>query len=61
MDYSPWGHKELYMTEPLSVYTHTHTHTHTHRAHRNQATGLMTQTGLMIDFRKECEYCSGNT
>ena len=30
MDYSPWGHKELYMTEPLSVHTHTHTHTHTH-------------------------------
>ena len=25
-DYSPWGHKESYMTELL---THTHTHTHT--------------------------------
>ena len=25
--YSPWGHKELDMTEQL---THTHTHTHTH-------------------------------
>ena len=24
--YSPWSHKELYMTEGL---THTHTHTHT--------------------------------
>ena len=27
MGYSPWGRKELDMTEPL---THTHTHTHTH-------------------------------
>ena len=28
--YSPWGHKELDMTERLSTaYTHTHTHTHT--------------------------------
>ena len=27
VDYSPWGHKELYTTEGL---THTHTHTHTH-------------------------------
>ena len=28
MGYSPWGHNESDMTEPLS---HTHTHTHTHR------------------------------
>ena len=28
MSYSPWGHKELDMTESL---THTHTHTHTHK------------------------------
>ena len=27
--YSPWGHKELAMTEWLT-YTHTHTHTHTY-------------------------------
>ena len=27
--YSPWGCKELDMTEQLN--THTHTHTHTHR------------------------------
>jgi len=27
--YSPWGLKELDMTEQLT-YTHTHTHTHTH-------------------------------
>ena len=42
-------------------YVHTHTHTHTHTRLRNEATGVTTQTGLMIDFRKECEYCSGNT
>ena len=29
MGYSPWGLKELDMTEQLT-YTHTHTHTHTH-------------------------------
>ena len=30
--YSPWGHKDLDLTEQLSVRacTHTHTHTHTH-------------------------------
>ena len=30
--YSPWGHKELDMTDQLNtcVYTHTHTHTHAH-------------------------------
>ena len=28
--YSPWGHKELDMTEQL---THTHIHTHTHTPH----------------------------
>ena len=34
--YSPWGHKELDMTQCVCVYvrirarTHTHTHTHTH-------------------------------
>ena len=27
--YSPWGCKELDMTEQLSTHTHTHTHTHT--------------------------------
>ena len=27
MGYSPWGHRELDMTDRL---THTHTHTHTH-------------------------------
>ena len=30
MGYSPGGHKELDMTELLSMHTHTHTHTHTH-------------------------------
>ena len=34
MGYSPWGHNESDMTDPLSVRvracTHTHTHTHTH-------------------------------
>ena len=30
MGFSPWGHKEAYVTEQLSAYTHTHTHTHTH-------------------------------
>ena len=29
MGYSPWGHKELYVTE-LLTHTHTHTHKHTH-------------------------------
>ena len=36
MCYSPWGHKELDMTEQLNnrskmivLYTHTHTHKHT--------------------------------
>ena len=29
MGYSPWGHKELYVTE-LLTHTHTHTQTHTH-------------------------------
>ena len=28
--YSPWGHKELDMTEQLSTAQHTHTHRHTH-------------------------------
>ena len=28
VDYSPWGCKELDMTEQLSTHTHTHTHTH---------------------------------
>ena len=31
--YSPWGHKELDMTERLThthIHTHTYTHTHTH-------------------------------
>ena len=28
--YSPWGHKELDMTNLL---THTHTHTHTHNSY----------------------------
>ena len=28
--YSPKGHKESYMTERLSTYTHTHTRMHTH-------------------------------
>jgi len=27
--YSPWGHKDLDMTEQLSAHTHTHTHTTT--------------------------------
>ena len=27
MGYSPWGHKELDMTERLNTQTHTHTHT----------------------------------
>jgi len=27
VDYSPWGCKELDMTEQLSTHTHTHTHT----------------------------------
>ena len=31
--YSPWGCKELYTTEPLSMHTRTHTHTHTHTNH----------------------------
>ena len=30
MDYSPWGQKDLDMTERARVHTHTHTHTHTH-------------------------------
>ena len=29
VNYRPWGHKELDMTEQLSAHTHTHTHTHT--------------------------------
>ena len=29
-DYSPWGHKELDLTEGLSMLAHTHTHIHTH-------------------------------
>ena len=34
--YSPWGYKELGITEGLThthtlTYTHTHTHTHTHK------------------------------
>ena len=28
--YSPWGLKELDMTERARAHTHTHTHTHTH-------------------------------
>ena len=32
MNYSPWGHKDLDMTEQLT-HTHTHTHTHTKEMH----------------------------
>ena len=28
MGYSPWGHKELNMTEHMHTDIHTHTHTH---------------------------------
>ena len=38
MGYSPWGPKELDMTE--SEHTHTHTHTHT----RNPSVGLICNT-----------------
>ena len=36
LGYSPWGHKELDMTEQLSTYIHTHTHTHTHIKNKRQ-------------------------
>ena len=31
--YSPWGCKELDMTEHAHTHTHTHTHTHIHTSH----------------------------
>ena len=37
--YSPWGHKELDMTEQQSTRAHTHTHTHTH-THKSEYRGL---------------------
>ena len=53
-------HAHAHVHTHTQTQTHTHTHTHKHTAHRNEATGLMTQTELVIEFRKECEYCSGN-
>ena len=44
MGYSPWGQKELNMTEPLSMCVcaaHTHTHTHT----ENNFLGVSTLCG----------------
>ena len=35
MDYSPWGQKDLDMTERARVHTHTHTHTHLMNFDRN--------------------------
>ena len=44
LGYSPWGHKELDMTEQLSTYIHTHTHTHTH-THQKQKTMRLDSRG----------------
>ena len=42
MGYSPWGHKELDMTERARTHacTRTHTHTHTHTQDQGGTAGL---------------------
>ena len=36
VNYRPWGHKELDMTEQLSAHTHTHTQFHCNNVYSNQ-------------------------
>ena len=51
--YSPWGRKELDMTEWLNTHTHTHTHTYIwkHRLFLNQCTDTSENfTNLMLEI-----------
>ena len=45
--YSPWGHKELDMTESLR-HTHTHTHTHTRAGVEPQTRSLVPRPVLFL-------------
>ena len=44
-DCSPWGCKELDMTEGMHKHTHTHTHTHTHMPETPFYTSLLSRAG----------------
>ena len=50
---SPWGHRELDMTERMHMHRHTHTHTHTHtQTHTEEGNSFFNILGGNIFIRK---------
>ena len=53
MHYSPWDHKELDMTEWLTINTHTHTHTHTPLQGNSSLKLLDLNCGVRLEMGRE--------
>ena len=48
--FSPWGCKDMDMTQQLGAHTHTHIHTHTHTVRKEGFTSMKYITSLIMDF-----------
>ena len=52
VSYSPWGHKELDVTEQSGTHTHTHTHTQVMRMKGTQSKGSLEWKEIEANRRK---------